>query len=318
MKVSSKKPITMIVLPTLRQLQFFTALARRKSFSRAAEDCLVSQSTLSSAIKELEAALACQLVDRTTKAFALTPAGEDIVARSERILALAEDLARSAASRQPLDGPFHLGVIPTIAPFLLPGASSLLKARYPKLELYLREDLTANLLDRLSAGLIDAALIALPYETADYEILELGEDRFWFAAAPEHPVAGRGSLSVSDLDGQSLLLLEDGHCLRDHAIDACKLKHKGVARAFGATSLFTLTQMAKAGLGATLLPEMAVDRGLAKASGLKAVPFCDPAPSRRIALAWRRASGRSEDAEALGGVLREALAGQRSSAAPQD
>ncbi|NWG71940.1 MAG: hydrogen peroxide-inducible genes activator [Parvularculaceae bacterium] len=297
----------MIPLPTVRQLQFFHALARRKSFSKAAEDCLVSQSTLSSAIKELEGVLRCQLVDRSTKAFALTPSGEAVVARAERILALTEDLARSAAARQPLEGQFHLGVIPTVAPFLLPAAAPKLRAAFPRLELYLREDLTANLVDRLSAGLLDAAVLAFPYDVRGAEVIDLGEDCFYFAARPDHPHAAKKAMSLDDLSGETLLLLEDGHCLRDHAIDACKLARGATAAGFAATSLFTLTQMALSGLGATLLPEMAVNAGLAKTSGLKAVPFADPAPSRRIGLAWRRSSGRREEAEALAGVLRGAM-----------
>jgi LysR family hydrogen peroxide-inducible transcriptional activator len=297
----------MIALPTLRQLQFFLALARRKSFSRAAEDCLVSQSTVSSAIKELEGILRCQLVDRSTKSFALTPAGEETVARAERITSLTEDLARSAASRKPLEGPFHLGIIPTIAPFLLPKASAALAAAFPKLELYLREDLTANLMDRLTSGLLDAAVLAFPYDAVGAEIIDIGEDRFFFAARSDHPYSDKKSLTIEDLESQSLLLLEDGHCLRDQAIDACKLRRGGPAAGYGATSLFTLTQMTLSGLGSTLLPEMAVEAGLAESSGLTAVPFADPAPSRRIGLAWRRASGRREEAEALARVLSDAL-----------
>ena len=297
----------MIVLPTLRQLQFFTALVRRKSFSKAAEDCLVSQSTLSSAIKELEALLDCQLVDRSTRAFALTPAGEETARRAAPILAMAEDLARTAAGRKPLEGPFHLGVIPTIAPFLLPKAAPLLSNAYPKLELFLREDLTANLAERLSAGLIDAAVLAFPYELPGVETIELGEDPFWFAAAAGHPLSGEKEISLDDLEGSNLLLLEDGHCLREHAIDACKLRSADAANAFGATSLFTLTQMVHSGLGATLLPAMAVEAGLADAADLVAIPFADPAPVRKIGLAWRRGSGRREEAEAIAEVLREAL-----------
>lgn len=297
----------MIALPTVRQLQFFMALARRKSFSRAAAECLVSQSTLSSAIKELEGVLGCQLVDRSTRAFALTPAGEDAAARAARILAMTEDLARSAAARKPLEGTFHLGVIPTIAPFLLHVAAPRLKQTFPKLELYLREDLTAALIERLSAGLIDAAVLAFPYDVGGAEIIDIGEDRFWFAAAPDHPLADKKSIALKDLEGENLLLLEDGHCLRDQAIDACNLRRPGSAAAFGATSLFTLAQMVKAGLGATLLPAMAVSAGLASSAGLKAIPFADPAPTRRIGLAWRKGSGRRDEADAIAGALREVL-----------
>lgn len=297
----------MIPLPTLRQLQFFLALARRQSFSKAAEDSFVSQSTLSSAIKELEAVLGRQLVDRSTRAFALTPAGEEVAARAAPLLAAAEDLARAATDRRPLEGEFRLGVIPTIGPFLLPGGSERLKAAYPKLKLILREDLTANLVERLAAGLLDAAVLALPYDLSGMETIDIGEDPFWFAACPDDPVTRKKSLKREDLDTVNLLLLEDGHCLREHAIEACKLRRPDAA-AYGATSLFTLTQMARSGLGATLLPQMAVKSGLAEAAGLKVVEFSGGAPSRRIGIAWRKGSGRREEAEAIAAILKKELA----------
>ena len=296
----------MIVLPTLRQLQFFVALERRRSFSKAAEDCLVSQSTLSSAIKELEALLGCQLVDRSTRAFALTPAGEDVAARAIPILAMAEDLARNAASRRPLEGPFNLGVIPTIAPFLLPKVAPRLRKEFPKLQLYLREDLTENLVERLSAGLIDAAVLAFPYEVPGADVIEVGDDPFWLACSPDDPLAKKEAVDLEDLKDANLLLLEDGHCLRSHALDACKLRRPDAA-AFGATSLFTLAQMVHSGLGATLLPEMAVKAGFAATAGLEARPFAPPVPVRRIGLAWRRGSGRRDEAHAIAAVLKSAM-----------
>ncbi|MBY0421948.1 MAG: LysR family transcriptional regulator [Parvularculaceae bacterium] len=295
-------------LPTLRQLQFFAALARRRSFSKAAEDCLVSQSTLSSAVKELESLLAAELVDRSTRSFALTPAGEETARRAGPILAMAEDLVRAVGARRPLEGPFALGVIPTIAPFFLPGASALLRKDYPKLQLFLREDLTENLVERLAAGLLDAALLAFPYDAPQLEHVEIGEDRFWLAAPRAHRLAARKTVSLADLEGERMLLLEDGHCLREHAIDACRLRSKEAAAGFGATSLFTLVQMAEAGLGPTLLPEMAVRSGLARASDVALIPFAAPAPSRKIGLAWRRGSGRREEAEAMAKVFKAALA----------
>jgi LysR family hydrogen peroxide-inducible transcriptional activator len=298
----------MIALPTLRQLQFFAALARRKSFSKAAEDCFVSQSTLSSAIKELEGILGAQLVDRSTRSFALTPAGEETAARAASILATTEDLVRRAGARRPLDGPFHLGVIPTIAPFLLPAAAPLLKKSFPKLELFLREDLTAALAERLSAGLLDAAALAFPYELDGAETVEIGEDPFWLASSPDDPLTNKKAVRLADLVGVNLLLLEDGHCLRDHAIDACKLRRPDAAAAYGATSLLTLTQMVQSGLGATLLPEMAVKAGLADTTGLRVAPFAAPAPARRIGLAWRKGSGRREEALAIAEILRKTMA----------
>ncbi len=297
----------MTPLPTLRQLQFFTALVRRQSFSGAAEECLVSQSALSSAIKELETLMDQQLIDRSTRNFALTPAGEEVAARAEALLASAEDLVRAAAGRTPLDGAFHLGVIPTIAPFILPKATRAIKKAYPKVELYLREDLTADLAQRLTAGLIDAALLAVPYDLPGIDVIEIGEDPFWFACAPDAPLAKKRVVKKSDMRECDLLLLEDGHCLRDHAIDACDLVANGVRSAYGGTSLFTLTQMARSGLGATLLPGIAVKDGLAKRAGLVVLPFAKPKPSRRIGVAWRKGSGRRDEAEAIADIIRKLI-----------
>lgn len=300
----------MIPLPTLRQLQFFLALVRRQSFSKAAGDCFVSQSTLSSAIKELEGVLGRQLVDRSTRHFSLTPAGKDVAERAARILGLTEDLARSVSTRKPLEGPFQLGVIPTIAPFLLPKATPGLVKKYPKLELYLREDLTAALAERLAEGSLDAALLAFPYDLPGLEWIEIGEDPFLFAAPAGSPLAARKSIRTADLKDAHLLLLEDGHCMREHALDACKLRQDEVAGAFGATSLFTLTQMVRAGLGATLLPKMAVDAGLASDARLAVAPLAAPAPARKIGLAWRKGSGRREECELLADHFREILSGE--------
>ncbi|MEM8771974.1 MAG: hydrogen peroxide-inducible genes activator [Pseudomonadota bacterium] len=294
-------------LPTLRQLQFFVTLARRQSFSKAADECLVSQSTLSSAVKELEGLIGQQLVDRSTRSFALTPSGEEVAERAPAILAGAEDLVSSASGRRPLEGPFTLGVIPTIAPFVLPEATADLHASYPKLELFLREDLTEALAERLTAGLIDAALLALPYEIPGVEFIETGEDPFWFACNKEHKFARKKTLTTDDLTETPLLLLEDGHCLREHALDACHLADRNANASFDGTSLFTLTQMTRTGLGATLLPEMAVKSGLAKTAGLCAIPFSKPVPSRRIGVAWRKGSGRAEEAQAIAEIVATAL-----------
>ncbi len=299
----------MTPLPTLRQLQFFMALVRRASFSKAAEECLVSQSTLSSAVKEMEALLGQQLVDRSTRAFALTPAGEEIAARAPAILAAAEDLSRAASGRRPLEGAFHLGVIPTIAPFILPRAALRLHEAYPKLKLFLREDLTGALAERLAAGLIDAALLALPYDLPGTEVIEIGDDPFWFACNADHQYAKRRKLAKEDLDGCKLLLLEDGHCLREHALEACELSERGDNASFDGTSLFTLAQMARSGLGATLLPDMAVKEGLADGADLVAVPFVKPAPSRKIGIAWRKGSGRGEEARAIASIIKEVFDG---------
>ncbi len=297
----------MIPLPTLRQLQFFLALVRRGSFSKAAGDCLVSQSTLSSAIKELESVLNRQLVDRSTRRFSLTPAGKDVAQRAARLLAEAEDLARSASEQKPLDGPFNLGVIPTVAPFLLPLTTPGLAKKFPKLELFLREDLTASLSDRLAEGSIDAALLAFPYDLPGAEWIEIGEDPFLVAAPVGSPLARRKSIKSADLKGAHLLLLEDGHCMREHALDACQLRQDDVSGTFAATSLFTLTQMVRAGLGATLLPKMAVDSGLAANAGLAVTRLAAPSPARTIGLAWRKGSGRRYECELLADYFKASL-----------
>ncbi|MEM9170516.1 MAG: hydrogen peroxide-inducible genes activator [Pseudomonadota bacterium] len=299
--------VAMQALPTLRQLQFFLALARRRSFSKAAEDCLVSQSTLSAAMKELEAILQRQLIDRSTRSFALTPAGEDVVGRAAQIVTLAEEMTAAVATREPLDGAFDLGVIPTVAPFLVPKAATRLKKAYPRLELYLREELTEILIERLQIGALDAALLATPYDAPGIDFEDVGADPFWYAGPSDDPLTEKDAVSLSDLRKTRLLLLEDGHCLRDHAIEACKLRAADAAAAYGATSLLTLAQMVRAGLGATLLPQMAVQAGFAKSNGVKAVPLGPPAPARRIGVAWRRGSGRAEEARALAAVFRDVL-----------
>ena len=294
-------------LPTLRQLQFFMALVRRESFSKAAADCYASQSTLSSAIKEMETLLDQQLVDRTTRTFALTPSGMEIAARAPAILAAFEDLAVAVSTRGPLEGEFHLGVIPTIAPFLMPAMTTRLRRKFPKLKLLLREEQTEQLVERLSAGLIDAAILALPYDLPGIDTIEVGVDPFVFVCNKEHALASRKSIAPPALDDQQLLLLEDGHCLRDHAIDACGLTDYKNGGTYSATSLLTLTQMTRAGIGATLLPQMAIKAGLAKIADLVTVPFSKPAPQRRIGVAWRRGSGRSDDAAAIGALASACL-----------
>ena len=292
----------MVILPTLRQLQFFAALVKRRSFSKAAEDCLVSQSTLSSGIKELEAILEQQLVDRSSKKFALTPLGEEVARRGADILARTEELASVAQARQPLEGPFSLGVIPTIAPFLLPRATPKLRAAFPKLQLFLREGLSASLAEDLLAGRIDAALLAFPFDMQGVDHVEIGEDPFWFVTAGGAP-APKKPMANEDLDVAHLLLLEEGHCLRDHALEACRLKAAKSGAGFEATSLFTLAQMVAAGLGDTLLPQMAVTSGFADAAGLKARRLADKNASRRIGVAWRRGCSRADEVRAIADVL---------------
>jgi LysR family transcriptional regulator, hydrogen peroxide-inducible genes activator len=298
--------MAMSQLPTLRQLQFIIALAEHGSFSRAAEAVFVTQPTLSAAIKELETILGTVLVERGARGAVLTPAGDAVLERARRVMTEAEDLVIAAqAAGEPLSGPFKLGVIPTIAPFLLPRVLPALRERYPDIELFLREDLTDRLFDALRERRIDAALIALPYDAPMIETHAVWADEFLFAAPPDHPLARNKTLAPSDLTDEPLLLLEDGHCLRDHALAACAT---GSARAdFAATSLHTLVHMVKSGLGATLLPRMAVEAGLVDRMGLEVRPFDPPVVGREIGVAWRKGSARSEEAIQLGDAIRDIL-----------
>ncbi|MEM0928087.1 MAG: hydrogen peroxide-inducible genes activator [Pseudomonadota bacterium] len=296
-------------LPTLRQLQFFDALVRLQSFSRAAETCHVSQSTLSSGIKELETILEASLVDRSAKGFALTPAGAEVARRTENVLADARDLVRAASESLPLfDGTYQLGLIPTIGPFLLPQAMPLIAGSFPDLRLYLREDLTANLVNLLRADQIDMAVLALPIEHEGLDTVIFGEDPFDLVCSKDHPLAEREEVQTEELLHEPLMLLEDGHCMRDHALSACRLPSGNSGTAFAATSLFTLVQMVRSGLGVTLLPRIAINAGLAE--GLAVVPLRDPdgsVPARDLGLAWRRSSRRADEAKTLLPVLSEAV-----------
>ncbi len=300
-------------LPTLRQLKFLVALADHGTFSRAAETAFVTQPTLSAGIKELEGVLGATLVERGARGATLTPAGEAAVARARLILTEAEDLVHAArAAGEPLSGAFRLGVIPTIAPFLLPKVLPAIRAAFPQLELFLREDLTHRLIDALKERRLDAALIALPYETGAIETAPLISDEFLFAAAPDHPLAEIDTLTPDTLRHEELLLLEDGHCLRDHALAVCSAASSDADSArsdFAATSLHTLVQMVKSGLGATLLPKLAIDAGLADRLDLAIRPFDPPVAGREIGIAWRKGSARAEEARALGRAVTEALGG---------
>jgi LysR family transcriptional regulator, hydrogen peroxide-inducible genes activator len=300
----------MTPLPSLRQLRHFAALAEHRHFGRAAQACSVTQSTLSASVAELEALLAVPLVDRTTRRVMLTPMGESLVERARQILEATETLVReAAAAREPLSGALRLGVIPTIGPFLLPRILPRLRRAYPKLRLYLTEDLTDRLLESLHAGRLDAALLALPYDCGAVDTALLWDDPFSLVYRP--PAEGEPSPSLGDrLDPSNLLLLRDGHCLKDHALAACKAGTPKPLDAFEATSLHTLVQMVDNGLGSTLLPQIAIDAGILKGTSLMHTPLTKGAPPRRIALVWRRGSGRAAEFRLLAEKI-EALARPR-------
>lgn len=295
-------------LPTLRQLRYLVALAEEAHFGRAAANCFVTQSTLSAGIKELEEILDTRLVERTKRSVMVTPLGEEITHRARRIISEAEGLAELAASsRKPLVGDLRFGVIPTIGPFLLPRVLPELRATFPELKLYLREEQTLHLLELLSKGHIEVVLMALPYEMRGVETHLLVDDPFFVGLPRSHALAARKSLSPEELDPETLLLLEDGHCLRAHALSACQLVQGPVRRALEATSLHTLVQMVDFGLGVTLLPKLAVDGGVLRGTDIEIRPLTGKLVSRQIGLVWRKTSGRGREFRLLGECLRDTI-----------
>jgi LysR family hydrogen peroxide-inducible transcriptional activator len=305
-------------LPTLRQVAYLIALDRYRHFGRAADACFVTQSTLSAGLQELEAVLRVTLVERTKRRVHLTPLGRVIVARGRELVVMAEemvDLARSAGA--PLGGPLRLGVIPTIGPFLLPALLPGLRREFPQLRLFLREDLSARLLDQLESGDLDAVILALPY-AGDLELAELGHDPFLLVCPPDHRLAACDRVAPADLPEGELILLEDGHCLTSHALAACRLGTPGLGRGAGSraaihgTSLHTIVQMVAGGLGLTLLPRLAVDAGILGGTGLVARPLVS-AGVRTLALGWRRSAPRPEEFRLLADRVTEMLARAASS-----
>jgi len=295
-------------LPTLRQLEFLCAVADQGSFSKAAESCHVTQPTLSAAIKEIEGMLGVQLIEREARGASLTQAGDAAVERARTILSDAADLV--SAARQagaPLTGPFRLGAIPTIAPFLLPRTLKALRKAHPGLKLYLREDQTERLLDGLKSRSLDAALIALPWDAAGIETMDLGDDEFMLVAPPGHDLIERETLKSTDLADEDVLLLEDGHCLRDHALSICRLPSKRGGADVTATSLPTLVHMVAGGLGVSLLPKLAIEAGVTSGADVELRAFETPMIGRRIGIAWRTGSPRASEAQMIGEIVRGAL-----------
>jgi LysR family hydrogen peroxide-inducible transcriptional activator len=295
----------MAALPSLQQLRYLIALQEEGHFGRAAEKCFITQSTLSASLRDLESTLDVTLVERDRRHVAFTAIGDAIVVRARELVAQANDLVElCASSRHPLTGTFRLGVIPTIAPFALPQSLNTLRNEYPKLKLLLREDLTAVCIDRLLSSTLDAALIALPYDLpAGLETLTLFEDEFLFVTADPKLGSAQSPLPIEKIDPDQLLLLEDGHCLREHAIAACSLKNAQTNRALEATSLITLTHMVESGLGHTLLPELAIAGGVLSGSSLYARRFTPRGPARSIAMVFRKTTARREEIEELGRIF---------------
>jgi LysR family hydrogen peroxide-inducible transcriptional activator len=294
----------MPALPTLRQLAYLVALSERLNFRVAAEAQFVTQSTLSAGIKELETVLGVQLVERDNRRVRLTAVGEDVAARGRELLAAATDLAEAArAVARPLCGPLRLGAIPTIAPYLLPTVLPALRRAYGELKLYLREDLTERLLERLRAGGLDVVLLALPYDTGDLYVRELFKDDFFFVAREGDPAVRNRAVALRDIEIGDMVLLEEGHCLRDQAIAACGPRRGTSEPHVEATSLPTLIQMVEGGLGTTLLPGITLEAGILKGTRLVSRPFSPRGPSRTLGLVARRTSSCRRDADLLGEFL---------------
>ena len=294
-------------LPTLKQLQYLVALHTHGHFGRAAEACFVTQSTLSAGIKELETLIGVTLVERTRRVVRFSPLGLRVAEKARRILRETEDLTDMVrASGKPLAGELRLGVIPTIAPFLLPALLPRLRAQWPDLKLYLREETSPAACKALHRGQLDCVLLALPYACGEVERAELFDDAFLVAFPPGTADSLPEKVKPAAIDETKLLLLEDGHCLKDHVLSACNRPELRAEAAILGTSLHTLVQMVDNGLGMTLVPEMAVAAGLLAGTGIVTRKLDADHPSRRIALVWRRGSPREKEFRLLADALKAA------------
>jgi LysR family hydrogen peroxide-inducible transcriptional activator len=295
--------------PSIRQLECAVAVADALHFGRAARSCAITQPALSAQIQAFEELLGLRLFERGRRGVIVTTAGAHVVEQARAVLANLDRLVESAASEaEPLTGMLRLGVIPTVAPYLLPPLLPSVRRAWPKLRLVLREEQTSRLVEQLALGSLDLLLLALPVEQAALEEMPLLREPFWFVAPVNHPLArARGPLPESAIAGEEILLLEDGHCLRAQALDVCRRAGAEGPGRIQATSLSTLVQMVANGLGVTLLPERTLPLELRPDTGLAARPFKKPAPSRTIGLAWRPGSARAGEYRLLGQTLAEAL-----------
>ena len=294
--------------PTLKQLQYLVALRRYGHFGKAAEACFVTQSTLSAGLRELEMLLGITLVERTRRVVRFTALGEKMADKATRVIREAEELADLArVEGKPLHGELRLGVIPTIAPFLLPALLPRLRREWPQLKLYLREETSQAACDALHRGQLDCVLLALPYACGDVDRAPLFEDRL-FVAYPRGEAPSDKIVDVSTIDESRMLLLEDGHCLKDHALSACNRPDLRAHAAMMGTSLHTLVQMVDNGLGLTFIPAIAIEAGILDGTEVDAKPLRSAHGSREIALIWRRSSPRESEFQMLATTLRRIIA----------
>jgi LysR family hydrogen peroxide-inducible transcriptional activator len=296
-------------LPTIKQLQYLVALRRFGHFGRAADACFVTQSTLSAGLRELETLLGVILVERTRRVVRFTALGEKIADKAMMVLRETEELAEMARSQgRPLHGELRMGVIPTIAPFLLPTMLPKLREQWPELKLYLREETSNAACEALHRGQLDCVLLALPFACGDVDSIALFDDPL-FVAYPRGEAPKSAAIDAAQIDENRLLLLEDGHCLKDHALSACNRPELRAHAAMMGTSLHTLVQMVDNGLGLTFVPGMAIEAGILSGTRVDARPLQSDHPYRRIALIWRRSSPREGEFEMLASTLRR-IAGE--------
>ena len=289
----------------LRSLHYFVKLSDLRHFSKAAEACFVSQPTLSTQIKKLEDELGVQLVERSPRKIMLTPVGEEIAERARLILSDVDQI-RAVARRagDPADGNLRLGLFPTLAPYFLPHVIPTIRKQYPNLRLQLAEEKTEDILKMLQQGELDAALLALPINDDGLDMEILFEEPFVMALPGGHPLEAKDQITLKDLNGNELLLLDEGHCLREHALEVCALAGAHERADFHATSMETLRQMVAANVGITLMPLLSVKPPIAQTSNLVTKRFASPAPSRTIAMAWRNSSALSDFLRELADCLR--------------
>jgi LysR family hydrogen peroxide-inducible transcriptional activator len=293
-------------LPTIKQLQYLVALHESGHFGRAADACFVSQSTLSAGIRELESLLGVTLVERSRRVVRFTPLGNAVVEKAHRLLREAEELSELVqASGKPLSGELRMSVIPTIAPFLLPRILPRLRRERPNLKLFLREETSGDAVGSLHHGRADCVLLALPFATGEVDCEIIGEDRLLVAFPKDDPRNPPETIAPAMIDEGRLLLLEDGHCLREHALAACNRPELRASATMIGTSLHTLVQMVDNGLGLTMLPQMAIDAGILNNTQIVARPLNTSNASRQIALVWRKNSPRADEFRLLAEELRE-------------
>ena len=282
--------------PSIKQIRYICAVAEHRHFRKAAESCFVTQSTLSAAIQELESQLEVVIFERSKKSVMITPLGEKLLDQGRRILGDMENfISLAKTNRDFLTGEIRLGVIPTIGPFLLPRLLKKMRKAFPKLGLFLKEDLSAKLYQQLQQGKLDLIILAFPYSLPEMEVVSLFEDDFLLCLPPGHKLEKAKQVKQAQLQGESLLLLEEGHCLRDHALEACKLEKSDTDVVYQGTSLHTLVQMVANGLGLTLLPRISVNGDVLGDTKLQLRKFANKNVTREIGLAWRKSDPRSPE-----------------------